>query len=104
MSSKHYLASQLRLHGTDRGLDSADILADPTVGGTVFVPNDAAFEDAAAAMNMSLAELLESPVMLPILLYHVVPITFLVHPSTFITHAHGHCFALHLKPHHLCLC
>jgi hypothetical protein len=28
-------------------------------------------------MNMSLAELLESPVMLPILLYHVVPITFL---------------------------
>ncbi len=61
-------------------LDSAGLVgavADPDADLTVFAPTNDAFGDALAALNLSAAELLASPDLADILLYHVVPGTFL---------------------------
>jgi uncharacterized surface protein with fasciclin (FAS1) repeats len=50
----------------------AETFDDPFLSATLFAPTDDAFDAAAAALNLTSDELLNSPLLLPIVLYHVL--------------------------------
>lgn len=51
---------------------TVDLLRDPTLANTVFAPTNAALEAAAAQLGLGIHEFLNSPQLVPIIMYHII--------------------------------
>lgn len=65
-----------------KNISNADILRDPSLWVTIFAPTDEAFWAYASENNMTVAELLQQPWLVPVILNHIVGFKILVQAAT----------------------